>query len=870
MKKMYSAKYLFTVFCIILLFPSLVLAAVKRLKFQADGNYLVVEALEDDLFHFEYGTGVGPDTSVSIENTDMVCSGSDNVPPGVCKIEFKGPTQFGDNQRGTLQTKDVRLLINTSKLLVTVTDKTKNNVQLTTIGPLKFRQGTKGLMLTRSGQLDVYGLGEQFVEPGKSDINWDGRVREGGEFGNVMAPFNGGNNGNTQFPIMYAVNGATNENYALFLDNKYKQKWDFTGQSRWKVEIFNDPTSQIRFYFMTGSDLMDLRKHYMNLTGHPLVPPKKMFGLWVSEYGYDNWNELEDKLATLRNNNFPVDGFVLDLQWFGGIPSVTGKCRMGSLDFDETTFPDPKGKIGNLKESNGIGIMLIEEAYVCKDLPEHGRLQNYGCLVKNRPGDTQPAFLSGFWGSGGMIDYTDDNCSRFEYDSKRQQLIDKGVIGHWTDLGEPEIFSPQSGYSVGTHADAHNIFNFRWIRGIYQGYLRHNERQRPFIMSRSGTAGIQRFGAAMWSGDIASRLSSLAAQAANQMHMSFSGIDYYGADIGGFRREQLDSDLDEMYTQWYANGMMFDIPGRPHTDNSACIFPQCTTPKKTETAPDRIGNLISNLENTRQRYELIPYVYSLAHRAYLTGEPVMPPLVVYYQTDNNVRGMGNEKMIGRDLLAAIVAKPGETERDVYLPAGVWFDWHTNRRIDSTGVSIRKVPEFRNGLFRLPLYAREGAIIPLAFVDDKTMNAVGKRKDGSIDNGLIARIFAFVKAGSVNSFTLYEDDGATIAYQKGEVRVTEISQARKGNDLTVEVHKSQGTYRGAPTSRNNVIELVAEGSVKKVNLNGNELSKFTNLPDFNRESSGWINLGNNTVLAKSGDTSVSNVKTFVFTMEPVSR
>ena len=104
----------------------------------------------------------------------------------------------------------------------------------------------------------------------------------------------------------------------------------------------------------------------------------------------------------------------------------------------------------------------------------------------------------------------------------------------------------------------------------------------------------------------------------------------------------------------------------------------------------------------------------------------MPPLLFYYQTDRNVMDMGHEKMIGRDLLAAIVAKHGETARDVYLPRGTWIDWHTNQNIHSNGVWIPNVPVYRHSKFKLPLYVREGAIIPLAFVDEETMNALGKR------------------------------------------------------------------------------------------------------------------------------------------------
>jgi len=661
---------------------------------------------------------------------------------------------------------------------------------------------------------------------------------------------------------MYAVNGATYENYALFLDNKYKQRWDFTSASQWKVEMFGD---QIRFYIMTGPNLPDLRRDYIELVGYPLVPPKKMFGLWVSEYGFDNWGELEGRLQTLRANKFPIDGFVLDLQWFGGIMNCSDGTKMGSLTWDTINFPNPSQKIADLKNNHGIGIMLIEEAYIGKNLQEFTDLTNRGCLIKERVGSINPAYLTGtcthncWWGKGGMLDFTNYECGNYWHDTKRQALINAGIIGHWTDLGEPELYpalycQDAGEYFVGTEADAHNIFNLKWLQGIYEGYLRHDVQQRPFMMSRSGAAGIQRFGAAMWSGDIGSRLTSLAAHAANQMHMSFSGIDYYSSDIGGFHRN-LEGDLNEMYTQWYAYGMMFDIPGRPHTENLC----NCK-----DTAPDRIGNLGSNLENTRMRYELIPYIYSLAHRAYRFGEPLMPPLAFYYQTDNNVRSMGHEKMIGPSLLAAITARHTETERDVYLPFGTWIDWHTNERIYSKGIWIPRVQLYRNGKFKLPLYAKEGAIIPLMFVDDKTMNAMGQRMDGSVHNELIAKVFAF-DSDRMNEFILYEDDGETIAYQAGKVQTTRISQKREGKRVTVKVAASEGTYNGAPSSRNNVIKFVVDNSVTNVTRNGEGLTRLQTLENFTIADSGWIYAGNKTVISKSGVMPINRDKDFVFTL-----
>jgi len=154
------------------------------------------------------------------------------------------------------------------------------------------------------------------------------------KFGNVQEPFNKGSVGNDQFPILYLA-GKGLDSYALLLDNTYKQFWTFREISG-KITMHG---KWVRFYILTGKDLPDLRWDYLELVGRPPVPPKPAFGLWISEYGYDNWAELEDKLRSLRDNHFPVDGFVLDLQWYGGIKEMSDDTHMGSLTWDEQNFP---------------------------------------------------------------------------------------------------------------------------------------------------------------------------------------------------------------------------------------------------------------------------------------------------------------------------------------------------------------------------------------------------------------------------------------------------------------------------------------------------------------------------------------------------
>lgn len=820
---------------------------VQRAEFTSGSSYLVVEVLDDDLVHFEVaGGGTSPGTSTALFTT-----------PQIAKTDYPGPETY-TRSGGTIQTAGLRLDVDTSTLCVTATDITRTpELVLQTTCPVDLTQAWKGLNITKSSMENAYGLGQQFFTGASADGDWVGRVRSpGGTYGNAMVyDAENGPVGNTQIPVLFAV-GDANANYGLFVDQLYKQEWNLTGDP-WTMRTWGD---QLRWYLMAGPDLPDLREDYMQLTGTPPVPPKKAFGLWVSEFGYDDWSELDDTISGLRAADFPVDGAMLDVQWFGGVTADSDDTRMGTLDWDTSSFPNPASKIAALK-ADGVGIIPIEESYVGKNLPEHADMAADGYLVRSGCSTCSPAYLTGnpWWGKGGMIDWTQPAAGAAWHDEQRQHLVDEGVMGHWLDLGEPEMYDANdwtAGILPGmhAHADYHNAYNLLWAQSIADGYERNDEDARPFLLSRAAAGGIQRFGTAMWSADIGSTMKALASQQNTQLHMSMSGIDYYGSDVGGFRREMLDADADELYTQWFADSAWFDTPLRPHTENLCnCL----------ETTPDAIGDVDSNRANLVRRYENAPYTYSLAHRANRYGEPVAPPLVYYYQNDDNVREMGHQKMLGRDLMVAIVAGSGERERDVYLPAGDWIDIHTNERIASTGQWIADVPLWRNGVFTLPAYARAGAIIPQAFVDAETKDITGLRSDSTVHDEQITTVYA---DDAATSFTLYEDDGTSTAYQSGAVRTTPISQSTSGGVATVTVGAASGTYAGAPSSRPTIVKLVTDDTqAASVTLNGSALTEHANKAAFDAAASGWYNAGGNTVIAKAASSAVGTAKTFAFTL-----
>ena len=735
-----------------------------------------------------------------------------------------------------LETAPLRLRLDTEFLCLSVYDKVKQR-DVTWACPTLGSEDWLSLELRKDNVQQLYGLGQQHPALGVSNGDWlqHGSRVAGSRFGNQLVDAQGGLVGNTQFPILYAL-GKDNSSWALFLDNSYPQNWDFQ-QTTLKVGIKN--SRELRFYLRLGDSLADLRRQYMNLVGRPLVPPRKMFGLWVSEFGYDDWSELDKVRDSLQQRGFPLDGMVMDLQWFGGIAENSDDSHMGTLAWDESHFPKPAEKIKTLADQH-IGLMLIEESYVSRNLPEHQKLADKGFLVKNPDGS--PVYLAKkpWWGKGGMIDWSNPDAGAFWHDWKRQPLIDMGVMGHWTDLGEPMDFAADGvyhGFTAGktSHTDLHNLYNVLWHRSIFQGYQRHHSQRRPFMLSRSGGAGMQRYGAGMWSGDIPARLDNLASHLNAQLHLSLSGVDYFGSDAGGFYRHSFAGTAEQyanLYTRWYAVSALLDIPLRPHADNTCNCH---------HTAPDQVGDFASNRANTRLRYELLPYYYALAHRAYRFGDPIITPALYADESDPVLRGMGNEKLIGDSLLTALETKPDSHAMRVYLPKGEWFNYHTLQWQSSKGEWLENVPLFHQKQYRLPLYAKAGAIIPVLTVGEKSTDAFGREQYTS-DKPTLLNVKVFPHS-EPSTFTLYEDDGETTAYTQGQVRATPLRQHREPHRQHIWLDTAQGDYRNAPTQRDVQLMIAEIATIDRVTVNDKPI------PAMDQTGFGWQRLNSNTILIR---------------------
>lgn len=780
--------------------PDPVRSSIPRKVFVNGPEWLKLEWASDHLLHFEFGHGKQPGLDTPIAVSQIY---KNSVFAGAKSFRVIAPDRF--------ETQEMEVTV--TGLCFTVKDRLRGNLAGSYCAD-DMNQSWKVLQADTVDVKNIYGLGQIFDEPGSMSADRIGKViKTSGDFGNMMQSYAGGAVGETLFPVAYALTGNS-RSWVLALDNIYKQTWDLTTKT-WKIGMFGDRVSG---FVMVGSSPLELRKRFMNLSGRAPVPPRKLFGFWMSEYGYDDWNEVDERLVSMRTDQFPIDGFFLDLQWFGNISPGSDYTAMGKLTFDESKFPDPVGRIASYKKM-GIGLIPIEESYVGKALPEYKDLGDRGFMAHECGRPTTPSYLTGevtgntseWWGRGGMIDWSNPRAGAYWHDLKRQPLVDMGLFAHWLDLGEPEMFDKNSCYFGSgepgkiKHQDIHNLFSLQWAESVFNGYLKNSVKQRPFSMLRSGNVGIQQYGAGLWSGDIGGNLESLAAHIGSNSHMSWSGIDYYSSDIGGFHRNRASgrplsaSETQENFTKWFANSAWFDVPFRTHVIN---------LDNDRKTAPNRIGHIESNKANLLHRYRLTPYYYSLAWQAWLEGTPLLTPMAMAFPENKPLRSVGDQRMLG-DIMIAAAAVSGMYERTVLFPEGLWYDLRNGMSNVSDGSersSHTGVPMYLNGLFQLPAYAKGGAIIPR--LSDSSLNKlIEKGARSSSDEEMAVDVYVGPNDDET-VFTLYEDDGETVDYLSGAVRKTRIRQMTAGLKTTIHFDAAEGSYRGATALRSWLINVHA--------------------------------------------------------------
>ena len=362
--------------------------------------------------------------------------------------------------------------------------------------------------------------------------------------------------------------------------------------------------------------------------------------------------------------------------------------------------------------------------------------------------------------------------------------VQSGLAGIWNDMNEPATGSIPSdrmrfGRGEFSHERYHNQYALLMAMATTAGLRDAMPDLRTFVLSRAGFAGIQRY-AANWMGDNLSRWDHLELSIAMGAGFGISGQPFVGADIGGFHGNS----NAELFLRWMQYGV---------------LTPFCRNHSEIDNVDQyawSFGEVIEDYVRTavHLRYRLLPYLYASFLQASETGAPVQRPLVFDHQYDATVRDLDDQYLLGPDLLVAPVTRPAMTARQVYLPAGDWYDWHTGEV--SAGRRFVAAP---TPMDRIPLYARAGAVIPM-------WPEAPASTSGYQPSAIELHLYLPLRDGVVTS-TLQEDDGLTFAVDSGRLVRTRFTVQRSGVRVEVLAEVSGDGY---PEFRRERLVLVLHG------------------------------------------------------------
>ena len=582
--------------------------------------------------------------------------------------------------------------------------------------------------------------------------------------------------------------------YGLLVDNPYKALWDL-GHGDPGTFSYRARGGGLQYYFFSGSGLRDLLNTQLELTGFPPHPPRWLFGLLQSRYGYRNREELESIARTFRAKRLPCDALILDLYWF---------ARMGDLAFNAADWTNPSEMIAGLAEQ-GFRVMLIEEPFITVDSANYPHARDNGYLTRHPDGSS---YEFDFWpGRCGLVDFSNP-AAREWWTEKHRSLIELGVDGWWTDLNEPTVHFEDMAHHGGSAAAVHNVVALYMHQAIFEAQQRYAPHRRFFILSRSAFPGAQRYGAGLWSGDVDMTFAALRKQVAVGLSAGMAGFPLWGSDIGGFGFGG--NCTTELYIRWFQFGAFCPLC-RPHGDQTELREPW-------QFGPECEAICRKYLE---LRYRLLPYIYSVAHEACTTGVPMIRPLVLEFPGDPHVPNLKDQYLFGPEIMVAPILDEGAAERTVYLPAGVWIDFWTDDVYTGPGFVKVTAP-----LETLPLLIRRGAIIAMG----PTVQHTG---EGPLET-LIVEIYR----GGDRSFTLYEDDGESTAYQNGSYAETRFEVSANAELLSCVIGATRSSFTGPRTDRTIVLNVHQQSSVREVNVDGMPLPPMQDVESMNGAPAGW--------------------------------
>ena len=613
---------------------------------------------------------------------------------------------------------------------------------------------------------------------------------------------------NYSVPFLQSSNG-----YALFIDNPSKGFLDVEKTTEKIIEV-GLKAGKLQFFTFFGNNAADLIQQFTSLVGRMPMPPRWAMGNFMSRFGYRTQDEVMSIAQKMKDQKFPFDAVIIDLFWFGD--AQFGSWNIGNLDWNKKRFPQPEKMITDLKKQN-IKTILITEPFVLSESFNYKFTQQKKLNAVDKNGDTV-GIKEFYFGHTGLLDIF-QNKTKDWFWSKYDAQIKKGVAGWWGDLGEPEKHPNYVYHNLKdlgqkrlfSADEVHNMYGHVWSQMLFEKYAKNYPNERLFHLNRSGFAGTWRYGSFPWSGDVDRSWNGFRAQLPIMQSMALSGVPTMHSDAGGFAMGKRDP---ELYRRWLQMAVFTPI-FRPHGSVNA---PEATT-ASIESEPvfyDEPDKSILR-KFVQLRYQLMPYVYTLAYDAATKGAPFVRPMFYNDHTDSNLYKANDQYMFGDALLIAPVLGKSATKRRLYLPKGQWYDfWNpTEKRAGGEWIEVDVNAE------SIPVFVKAGSVLPMKPLFNNTVNYP---KDKII-------LHYYAAEGSQQSL-MYEDDGTTNkANEKNQFELIRFFTSEKEGKVSFTINSNNGQYKGKPLQRQ--IELYVHGiaAAKQVVIDGKPFSKWMQHEDL---------------------------------------
>ncbi|MEC4815069.1 MAG: glycoside hydrolase family 31 protein [Scytonema sp. PMC 1069.18] len=532
--------------------------------------------------------------------------------------------------------------------------------------------------------------------------------------------------------------------YLIFYENSFEAKFTFTETATADFE-----GGALRYYLTTGTPAQCIEQ-YTELTGRPPLPPRWALGYHQSHWGYLYEQTVRNEAKSFQSHNLPLSAIHLDID-----------CQVGARAFtiDPARFPNLTSFTQELRDM-GVHLVTINNPGIKCSRDNNLYLEGLvlkGCCTYP---DGRPVAAPVWPGWSIFPDFTNPKV-RSWWGRQYQYLLDVGVAGFWQDMNEPAIFVISGDRSLpkvarhhmegrgGEHREAHNIYGFLQARTGYESLQQYHPNRRPFIVSRAGWAGLQRY-TWIWTGDVSSSWDCLRITVSMVVGLGLSGISYSGSDIGGFHGNP----SAELYLRWFQMATFHTF----YRSHSAIYVANRT--------PWYYGEPYLSIvrEYLQLRYRLMPYFYTLSWEAKQKGHPPVRPVFWYDSSDSRLWDINDAFFLGNALLVCPIVEKGKRSRQVTLPKGYWYNFWDDAVVEGSQQVTMEAP-----LEKIPLLVWAGSILPM-----------------EENHHLTLHIYPPVEGSSET--VLYSDAGDGY----GESRLDKFQMMRSENSLEI-TWREEGDY-----------------------------------------------------------------------------